>query len=73
MMDEMQEMMGEEKGGGKSPRLMALEKLLDFIAQSEAKRAAPPVEAPPEAPGEELDEGALAGLAGLKDEDEDGV
>lgn len=73
MMDEMQEMMGEEKGGGKSPRLMALEKLLDFIAQSEAKRAAPPMEAPPEAPGEELGDDVLSGLAGLKDEDEDGV
>lgn len=73
MMDEMA-MMGEDKEhkGGKSARLMALEKLLDFIAQSEAKRATPPVEAPMEAPSEELGDDVLSGLAGLKD-DEDGV
>lgn len=63
----------KEEKGGKSPRLMALEKLLDFIAQSETKRAMPP-EPPPESPaGDELDSGALAGLAGLKDDDKDGM
>ena len=72
----MEEFVGDKKDerGGKSARLIALEKLLDFISQSETKRAAPPPETSPlEAPSDELDDSALAGLAGLKDDDEDGM
>ena len=71
-MRDMQDMELMEGGGEESPRMRALERLLEFIAQSETKRVSPQEAAPMEVPEEELDESVLDGLGNLKDFDEDG-